>query len=44
MISLKCFIPTFDIFSPTHEGEMVWPDGTHPILFAESNFFMHAKF
>ena len=29
-------IPFFDIFSLTHKEEEVWPDGTHPILFAES--------
>ena len=27
----------FDIFSLTHKEEEVWPDGTHPMLFAESS-------
>ena len=27
----------FGIFCFTHKGEEVWPDGTHPMLFAESS-------
>ena len=27
----------FDIFYLTRKEEEVWPDGTHPILFAESS-------
>ena len=27
----------FSIFSFTHEEKEVWPDGTHPMLFAESS-------
>ena len=26
----------FDIFSLTHKNEVVWSDGTQPMLFAES--------
>ena len=26
-----------DIFNLTHKEEDVWPDGTHPMLFAESS-------
>ena len=27
----------FHMFSVTHEKEETWPDGTHPMLFAESS-------
>ena len=38
MIRLKCFFNYhFDIFSLTHNEEVVWPDATHPMLFAESS-------
>ena len=39
MIRSKCFFRStiFLHFSLTHKEEEVWPDGTHPMLFAESS-------
>ena len=49
MIRSKCcfFVvgsTIFAIFSLTHREEEVWLDGTHPMLFAESNCVCMPKF
>ena len=37
-------VSLFDIFHFTHKEEKVWPDGTQPILFAESSCVSMPKF
>ena len=45
MIRSKYFLKYhFDILSFTHKEEEVWPDGTHPMLYAESICVCMLKF
>ena len=44
MIRSKCLITIFDIISLTHKEEKLWPDGIHPMLFAESSCVCMPKF